>query len=529
MKRDEEGGSPPATPESESASTPLVGSPCPPSSLTALCAIAAFHQIAADPANVAHQLGLTPSDAIGPHELLLASKHLGLKAKLSRSKPDRLALTPLPALALLHPASADPEDPSAPALTASGSRIVVLAQCDGQRVLLQDFVVSERTKLVQPLQTSVVRRVLVKDGDHVQAGQALVELDPTDAKADSANVQEQRAAALSEELRTAALLQALAKNAVLPPPLGEGWGRGRPGLNPIAQAQQKAQLQAEWQDIRAKLSMLDAEASHRQAEATTVQQTIAKLEATLPMAHMREADFKRLVEQGYISSHATQDKTRERVELESDLATQRARLAESRSAQKESEQARAAYLVETERLLHDRHAQASTKRQQLDAEQAKAAQREKLTTLVAPADGTVQQLAIHSVGGVATEAQALMVIVPDGAEVTAEVVLDNKDIGFVRPSDEAVIKLETFPFTRYGTLPARVERVTADSVNDEKRGAVFSVSLALLKKQIDVDGNQIKQSPGMNLTAEIKTGKRRVIEYLLSPIQRATGESLRER
>ena len=79
-----------------------------------------------------------------------------------------------------------------------------------------------------------------------------------------------------------------------------------------------------------------------------------------------------------------------------------------------------------------------------------------------------------------------------------------------------MITQETFPFTRYGTLPARLERVTADAVNDEKKGAVFSVSLALLKKQIDVDGNQIKQSPGMNLTAEIKTGKRRVIEDLLS-------------
>jgi len=395
------------------------------------------------------------------------------------------------------------------------------------------IVVSERTKLVQPLQTSVVRRVLVKDGDHVITGQPLVELDPTDAKADNANIQEQRAAALSEELRTAALLQAIAKNVLPPLPLaGEGRGEGS-RLNPATRAQQaaqtKAQLQAEYQDIRAKLSKLDAELTRRQAESATVQETIAKLEATVPMAQTREADFKRLVEQGYMSSHATQDKTRERVELERDLATQRARLAESRSAQKESEQARAAYLAETERLLHDRHAQASTKRQQLDAEQAKAAQREKLTTLTSPADGTVQQLAIHSVGGVATEAQALMVIVPDGAEVTAEVVLDNKDIGFVRPGDEAVIKLETFPFTRYGTLPAKVERVTADAVNDEKRGAVFSVSLALLQKQIDVDGHSIKLSPGMNLTAEIKTGKRRVIEYLLSPIQRATSESLRER
>ncbi|MFM9928411.1 HlyD family efflux transporter periplasmic adaptor subunit, partial [Variovorax sp. H27-G14] len=156
-------------------------------------------------------------------------------------------------------------------------------------------------------------------------------------------------------------------------------------------------------------------------------------------------------------------------------------------------------------------------------------QRERLTTLKAPVAGTVQQLAAHTEGGVVTQAQPLMVIVPDGAQVTAEVTLDNKDIGFVRPMQEAAIKLETFPYTRYGTVNATVKTVTADAVNDEKRGAVFAVTLNLNSTTIDVDGRPIKLSPGMNLTAEIKTGKRRVIEFLLSPVQRAAGESLRER
>lgn len=128
-----------------------------------------------------------------------------------------------------------------------------------------------------------------------------------------------------------------------------------------------------------------------------------------------------------------------------------------------------------------------------------------------------------------SEAQALMIIVPDGAQVTAEVTLENKDIGFVNVGNDAAIKLETFPFTRYGTVAAQVDRVTADAVNDEKRGAIFPVTLALKTKQIDVDGKMIQLVPGMNLTAEIKTGQRRVIEYLLSPIQRAGSESLRER
>jgi hemolysin D len=138
-------------------------------------------------------------------------------------------------------------------------------------------------------------------------------------------------------------------------------------------------------------------------------------------------------------------------------------------------------------------------------------------------------VAVHTDGGVVTPAQVLMVIVPKDSEVTAEVVIDNKDIGFVNAGDEAQIKLETFPYTRYGTVEARVKSVTADAVNDDKKGAIFPATLTLGRSRIDVDGKQINLSPGMNVTAEIRTGKRKVIEYLLSPIQKGFTESLRER
>ena len=256
---------------------------------------------------------------------------------------------------------------------------------------------------------------------------------------------------------------------------------------------------------------------------------MAKLEATVPLSRQREDDFRKLTDQGFIASHAGQDKTRERIELERDLSTQRARLAETQAGLRESENARTAYFAETRRTLYEREAQADLKRQAATQEQAKATQREKLTTLTAPVTGTVQQLAAHTSGGVVTEAQTIMVIVPDGAQVTAQVTLENKDIGFVNAGQTAEIKLETFPYTRYGTVLGRVDVVTADAVNDEKRGAIFPVTLTLGKGAIDVDGKMIRLSPGMNLTAEIKTGKRRVIEYLLSPIQRAGNESLRER
>ena len=405
----------------------------------------------------------------------------------------------------------------------------IFGQIDIVAVAQGRIVVSERTKTLQPLETSVVKRVLVKDGDAVQAGQVLVELDATNASADGASVQEQLSAMVSEERRTTALMTALntGKRPTLPPPAPFGLSLSKPAQSTAAR--DSAQLQAEWQDITAKLAKLSAEQARREAEIATVRQTIAKLEATLPIAQQREADFKRLTDEGFIAGHAGQDRMRERIEQERDLATQRARLAEAQATLAESANTRSAYLAETLRALSDRQAQASSRRAQLTQELSKTEQRTRLTQMTAPVAGTVQQVAVHTEGGVVTEAQVLMIIVPKDAQVTAEVVIDNKDIGFVNAGQVAAIKLETFPFTRYGTVEAKVSSVTADAVNDEKRGAIFPATLALSQNSIVVDGKRIHLSPGMNVTAEIKTGKRRVIDYLLSPVQTAVSESMGER
>jgi hemolysin D len=390
----------------------------------------------------------------------------------------------------------------------------VLGQVDIVAVANGRIVVGERTKTIQPLETSVVTAILVKDGDHVEAGQVLVELDATGATADHANVSEQLRAAQGEMARTEHLLAALSS-----------------GRSPsrIEDAHESSLLQAEWLDIAARVAQLDAESEHRKAELATLQEVRAKLEATLPLTRQREADFKSLTEQGFVAGHAGQDRTRERIEQERDLAAQRARIREAESAAIESARSKAAYLAETRRSLTDRLAAATLKAAQLQQESAKAIHREGLTRLTAPVAGTVQQRAVNGVGAVVTEAQPLMVIVPADAEVIAEVIVDNKDIGFVREGQHAEVKFETFNFTRYGTVPATVQWVSADAVQDEKRGAVFTATLRLHSDRLDVDGKAIRLAPGMNVSAEVKTGKRRVIDYLMSPIQQTAQESIRER
>jgi hemolysin D len=385
-------------------------------------------------------------------------------------------------------------------------RIDIVAVAHGR------IVVSERTKTIQPLETSVVSRVLVRDGDAVQAGQVLVELDATAAHADRASVAEQWKAAEAEAQRTGALIAALNNMSDLRAPRGGD-----------------AQLQAEWQDISARVAKLDAEAQRREAEAATVREAVAKLEATLPLAQQREVDVKSLADQGFMNQHAGQDRARERLELERDLALQRARALETQAVIAESHHNKAAYLAEVKRAVRERQTQARLKREQLAQERSKTEQRSRLTQLAAPVAGTVQQLAVHTAGGVVTPAQALMIVVPRNAAVTAEVMLENKDVGFVSAGQSTEVKLETFPFTRYGTVPATVTTVSADAVNDDKRGAIFPATLTLARTQIDVEGKRIALAPGMNLSAEIKTGQRRVIDYLLSPVRRAADESMRER
>lgn len=402
------------------------------------------------------------------------------------------------------------------------------------------IIVGERTKVVQPLETSVVRAIHVHDGDVVQAGQLLVELDPTAPQADATRVSEERRAALSDTLRAEAQLLALTSggNPRLVSPkddLANGWTRAD-------QTEADTQLQGEWQDHRAKLAKLAAERARREAELATAQEVLAKLNVTVPLARQREADYQQLAAQGFMSSHAGQDRTRERIELERDLATAQARLTEAQAALIESRQGQWAYLAEFKRALQDRAAQAKLKLAELTQEHTKAEQRNRQTRLTAPVVGTVQQLAIHTPGGVVTPAQALMVIVPgtEAGDLIAEVSIDNKDIGFVEPGQAAEVKLETFNFTRYGTIPATVQWVTADAViqqstkNDDTdhpgpTQAVFPARVTLQRADLQVDGKAVQLTPGLNLTAEIKTGKRHVIDYLLSPVQQRISESFKER
>jgi hemolysin D len=144
--------------------------------------------------------------------------------------------------------------------------------------------------------------------------------------------------------------------------------------------------------------------------------------------------------------------------------------------------------------------------------------------------GTVQQLSVHTLGGVVTTAQSLMEIVPDDA-LEVEAKLENKDVGFVQVGQRAAVKIEAFPYTRYGYLDGTVTSVSNDAVQDRNRknGASFPIRIRLKTNRIRVDNRWITLTPGMAVTADIRTGKRSVIGYFLDPLMQTTQESMRER
>jgi hemolysin D len=401
-------------------------------------------------------------------------------------------------------------------LWATFGRIDVVATAIGK------IIPNDRTKVIQPMETAVVKAIHVRDGQAVALGQVLIELDATAATADSDRLRNEALTARLEALRAQALLAALASGT--PPRL-----QTLNGADSTRLLAEQIQAAGQYQEYQARQLQLQAEIARRRAELQTTQDQVVKLEQTVPIARQRAQDYQKLVRENFISQHGYLEREQARIEQEQDLASSRSRVAEIRAALMEAQQQQATLTAETRRQLLDQNNLAAQKAASLEQEQVKADQRGRLMYMIAPVAGTVQQLAVHTVGGVVTPAQPLMVIVPTDNVLEVEAMLPNKDIGFVNPGQDAEVKVETFPFTRYGTLHGTITQVSSDAIQDEKLGLVYSTRVTLARDTIRLEGKTVRLTPGMAVTVEVKTGKRRVIEYFLSPLVQVTSESLRER
>lgn len=383
------------------------------------------------------------------------------------------------------------------------------------------IVPNDRIKTIQPLEVAVIKAIHVVDGQSVHAGEVLVELDATEATANTLRLESDLDSARLQVARAKAMLTALSRGK----PHMEGWK----GLDPVKLKEAQSLLLSQYQEYAARMSQIDAQIARKQAEYRSTQALVNKLEQTVPIARQREQDFKDLMARNFVSKHGYMERQQDRIEQEGELEAQRSRLKEIEAALREARTQQAEFTAETRRTNLDSVNEGMQKAVSLEQEHIKAESKGKQTQLVAPVDGTVQQLAIHTIGGVVTPAQPLMVIVPKDNALEVEANIENKDIGFVRLGQDAEIKIETFQYTKYGTIPAKVVSVSHDAINDEKKGLIYSARVRMDRSTMNVDGTEVNLSPGMAVSAEVKTGKRRVIEYFLAPLLQYGHESLRER
>jgi hemolysin D len=404
------------------------------------------------------------------------------------------------------------------------------------------IVPSGHTKVVQPFETGVVRSIRVQDGQAVKAGDVLIELDPTVNAAERDHLYNDL---LAEQLNIARVLAALAGGddpvADFTPPANAA---------PVLISAQRQLLINQVSEHRAKIAALARQEAQRDAEQATTAATIHKLETTIPVIQQRVDIRKTLVDRELGSKLTYFEVLQVLVEQQQELAVQKSHLREAEAGAAAIRETRRQAVAEYRHTLSDELAKAEQKANGLAQDLIKAEQRTKLQQLTAPVDGVVQQLAIHTVGGVVTPAQPLLVVVPSDSRLEIEAMVSNRDIGFVHSGQEAEIKIDTFNFTRYGLVHGQVLTVSQDAVirdrqenhpNDRTLGTQndtsepkgqelnYSARISLDRTQMQIDSRMVNLSPGMAVTVEIRTGSRSIISYLLSPLIWYKHQSLRER
>lgn len=394
-------------------------------------------------------------------------------------------------------------------------RVDVVASAPGK------LVPADSVKLIQPADNGIVRAILVQDGQRVRAGQPLIQLDPTVSTAEAEQARKALEVSELDAARARAILSALD-------------GRGLaftapPGTAPDVAATQVALARAQLADIEATAGSSVARRNAAAAARQEAQIQAAKLTETLPLLDEQISANEQLLGKGYVSKLKVIEMRRQRLASARDRdaaiatasrATAEMSVAQSAIAQSTSE-ARARVLSELAKAEGD----ARLRREEL----SKATKKSSLQILVSPVDGTISQLSVHTLGGVVEAAKPIMVVVPSAGARIAEVKIQNRDIGFIRQGQEVALKLEAFSFTRYGTLKGKVLTVGSDAVQDEKLGLVYPARIAIDLSQPSLRGGAMRADVGMQVTADIRTGRRSILSYLLSPIDEATQEAGRER
>lgn len=393
------------------------------------------------------------------------------------------------------------------------------------------LVPSTYVKIVQPAEQGVVKEILVQEGEAVKEGQVLIRMDAALSDADGR--------ALASDYYTKSITLRRIDAQLEGRPLERG--AEDPGaIFAQALAQYGANVQAYENALAQERAVLD-KARQELAAASEVRN---KLIQTLPYYREQEKAFEKLAKDGFAGRLMYTDKQRERIEKEQDLKSQQFIIRGARASIAQSEKRIAQITADYRRQLQAERLDVAPQAERLRQELAKQQHRHGLLELRAPQAGLVKDLATHTPGTVAAPGTILMTLVPKDETLRAEVWVANDDVGFVRPRQEAKIKLAAFQFQKYGMLDGTVAQVSADATEtptpnirsdglvgrDRPTGPLAFRALVDLKQQhLLVDGERYSLAPGMQVVSEIRLGERTVLEYLLSPVRKAFHEAARER
>lgn len=415
-----------------------------------------------------------------------------------------------------------------------------------------------RVKTIQSLESGKTKGISVRNGDFVKAGDVIVELDDTEIVAD-VTAKLARVHALTAEIsRRNSFVTAL-----------EAWKRRDiwaesdvevishfklpSNIPPALQKREQVVFEADMRGLLASLDSLAAQRNQRHSEIEGLNLAVVAQKNLVETLDERVAMRTKLAESSVSSRAQVIDAMQAQQEAAASLAD---KLAQLRAAEAAFKVATSEGIKLIETAIADnasRKLEAERNIDEMEQELIKADSRRKLMTIRSPISGTVQLSSLTAAGQVIASGTELMRIVPDDVQMEIEAFLPNKDIGFVEADQPAIIKVEAYPFTRYGILEGRVVRVSSDAIPEPDaqqmestiaqnarstmptgnvprvQNLVFPITIGLERASLSVEGRTMPVSPGMGVTVEIKTGQRRILEYLFSPLAQIASEAMGER
>ena len=418
-----------------------------------------------------------------------------------------------------------------------------------------------KSKTIQSLVTATVSEIHVQDGQAVRAGDPLITLDSESVQARQQQLQSELDHAKAGQWRSELLLAAIdsielgvsssdekghveARYKVQSIPIrlpsatrSSVTGRAEPAMAAAKSAQIPQILQRSTRELanrqldalNSELLALSSTRLERQAEKQAAISEQNKWRLQLPLVVRRAESHQKLAAANHVSQDNRDVVEQQRIDVEQNLAMAINREQQLSAAIDSIEATQQRLLSVSQSNWEQARYEYSAQIAQLEQELVKVNSSLNSHMLTAPVDGTVQQLVVHTEGGVVTPAEPLMMIVPKETVLEVEASLANKDVGFVRAGQSAKVKVDAFPFTRYGAVEGTIQSISADAVEVPNTGWVYDARVSLDRAALMIEGKEVGLSAGMSVMVEIKTGKRKLIEYVLSPLLRYRDESVRER